>query len=228
MLRLRWAVSRPRFTVSRPGNPGRAKLLITERGEAIKWHLLSRAAANKQSCRVGNEHQEAPASLTAAEEEFLRALARAMLAVPRAFDADLVREQRMSHSEYTALMHLSESPSRRLRMSDLAGTANLSLSGMSRIVDRLEGQGALCTASGAATMAAAGTPYSLTRDWSDCTKPGRRIWQASDGIYSPTSRPSTFPRSPRPCSASRHLLNRDDRTSRKSADQAELQVVVAE
>jgi len=47
----------------------------------------------------------------------------------------------MSHSEYTALMHLSESPSRRLRMSDLAGTANLSLSGMSRIVDRLEGQG---------------------------------------------------------------------------------------
>ena len=77
----------------------------------------------------------------AEEEAFLRALARAMLAVPRAFDADLLREQRMSHSDYTALMHLSEAPGRRLRMSDLACAAKLSLSGMTRIVDRLEGQG---------------------------------------------------------------------------------------
>jgi DNA-binding MarR family transcriptional regulator len=90
---------------------------------------------------VGNEHQEAPVPLTAVQEGFLRAFARAMLTVPRAFDADLLREQRMSHSEYTALMHLSEAPGRRLRMSDLACAANLSLSGMTRIVDRLQGQG---------------------------------------------------------------------------------------
>jgi DNA-binding MarR family transcriptional regulator len=38
-------------------------------------------------------------------------------------------------------MHLSEAPGRRLRMSDLAGASNLSLSGMTRIVDRLQGQG---------------------------------------------------------------------------------------
>jgi DNA-binding MarR family transcriptional regulator len=64
-----------------------------------------------------------------------------MLTVPRAFDADLLREQRLSHSDYTTLMHLSEASGRRLRMSDLASGANLSLSGMTRIVGRLEGQG---------------------------------------------------------------------------------------
>lgn len=90
---------------------------------------------------MGSKPQAAPVPLTSAEEAFLRALARAILTVPRAFDADLLREQGMSHSDYTALMHLSEAPGRRLRMSDLACAANLSLSGMTRIVDRLQGQG---------------------------------------------------------------------------------------
>jgi DNA-binding MarR family transcriptional regulator len=90
---------------------------------------------------VENDHQDAPVPLTAAEEGFVRAFGRAMLSVPRAFDADLLREQGMSHSEYATLMHLSEAPGRRLRMGDLACAANLSLSGMTRIVDRLQGQG---------------------------------------------------------------------------------------
>ena len=47
----------------------------------------------------------------------------------------------MSLSEYNALMHLSEAPGRTLRMSDLAAACALSLSGMSRIVGRLEAQG---------------------------------------------------------------------------------------
>lgn len=79
--------------------------------------------------------------LTTAEEDFIRAFARAVMAVPRAFDNDLLREQRMSLSEYFTLMHLSEAPSRRLRMSDLAAAAALSLSGMTRIVQRLEAAG---------------------------------------------------------------------------------------
>jgi DNA-binding MarR family transcriptional regulator len=85
--------------------------------------------------------EEVPVPLGPAEEAFLRAFARATLTVPRAFDADLLREQRMSLSEYSALMHLSEAPGRQLRMSDLAGAGALSLSGMTRIVNRLEGQG---------------------------------------------------------------------------------------
>ncbi len=79
--------------------------------------------------------------LAVEEEAFLRAWSRAALTVPRALDADLLVGQGMSLSDYTALMHLSEAPGRGLRMSDLACACALSLSGMSRIVDRLEAQG---------------------------------------------------------------------------------------
>ena len=79
--------------------------------------------------------------LSVEEEAFLRAWSRAALTVPRALDADLLIGQGMSLSEYTALMHLSEAPGRSLRMSDLASACALSLSGMSRIVTRLEAQG---------------------------------------------------------------------------------------
>src|SRR3954462_15875055 len=78
--------------------------------------------------------------LTADEEDFFRAFMRTMVAVPRAFDADLLREQGISVSEYAALMHLSEAPDRQMRMSDLAVASSLSLSGMTRIVARLEKQ----------------------------------------------------------------------------------------
>lgn len=75
------------------------------------------------------------------EEAFLRAFCRAILTVPRALDADLLREQGMSMSEYSALMFLSKPAGRRLRMGDLALASALSLSGMSRIVDRLAARG---------------------------------------------------------------------------------------
>ena len=79
--------------------------------------------------------------LTPDEMAFLRALWRATLALPRAYDADLLREQHMSMSEYTVLMYLSEAPDRHLRMSELAHACTLSLSGVSRIVSRLERSG---------------------------------------------------------------------------------------
>ncbi len=47
----------------------------------------------------------------------------------------------MSFSDYGTLMHLSEAPARTLRMSELAAAGSLSVSGMSRIVSRLEAQG---------------------------------------------------------------------------------------
>lgn len=83
----------------------------------------------------------AVAPLTEEEEAFIRAYARTLIAVPRAFDADLMREQGMSMNEYGVLMHLSEAPSSKLRMSDLAAASALSVSGMTRIVTRLEAQG---------------------------------------------------------------------------------------
>jgi DNA-binding MarR family transcriptional regulator len=89
--------------------------------------------------KAGQEPGVVPLSVE--EEAFLRAWVRAALKVPPAFDADLLVGQGMSMSDYNALMHLSEAPGRTLRMSDLAAACALSLSGMSRIVSRLEGEG---------------------------------------------------------------------------------------
>jgi DNA-binding MarR family transcriptional regulator len=79
--------------------------------------------------------------LTDGEEKLLRALARVVITVPRAFEADLMREEGMPLAEYFALVHLSEAPSRRLRMGDLAAASGLTLSGTTRVVGRLEEQG---------------------------------------------------------------------------------------
>ncbi|MGI5147785.1 MarR family winged helix-turn-helix transcriptional regulator [Plantactinospora sp. CA-294935] len=79
--------------------------------------------------------------LSSEEEAVVRALGRAIIVVPRALDADLTREQHLSINEYGALMHLSEAPDRRMRMNELATACDLSLSGMTRIVTRLEQQG---------------------------------------------------------------------------------------
>ncbi|MFJ4845600.1 MULTISPECIES: MarR family winged helix-turn-helix transcriptional regulator [unclassified Streptomyces] len=85
--------------------------------------------------------QSPPQPLTPDEEALVRSLARVIYALPRALDTDLVREQRMPLIEYLTLMHLSEAPGRQLRMSDLAAICELSLSGMTRVVQRLEKQG---------------------------------------------------------------------------------------
>lgn len=82
-----------------------------------------------------------PRPLTPDEDALVRALPRLMYALPRAIDADLVREQQLPLSEWTALMRLSEASRRRMRMGELAAACELSLSGMTRIVARLEGQG---------------------------------------------------------------------------------------
>jgi DNA-binding MarR family transcriptional regulator len=79
--------------------------------------------------------------LVAEEDAVIRALGRVMIVLPRAVEADMMREQRLPLSEYVTLMHLSEAPERRMRMSELATTCDMSLSGMTRVVNRLEGQG---------------------------------------------------------------------------------------
>src|SRR3954453_668443 len=101
--------------------------------------MLRRATTMAAMARTGQ--RPTGAQLSVEEEAFLRAWSRAALTVPRALEADLLSGQGMSLSDYTALMHLSEAPGRTLRMSDLASACALSLSGMSRIVGRLETQG---------------------------------------------------------------------------------------
>ncbi|MGW6961091.1 MarR family winged helix-turn-helix transcriptional regulator [Streptomyces chartreusis] len=79
--------------------------------------------------------------LTADEESLVRSLPLLIYALPRAIDAAMAQEQHMSATEYLALMHLSEAPGRRLRMGDLSSACEMSLSGTSRVVHRLEKEG---------------------------------------------------------------------------------------
>ncbi|MFG2356488.1 MarR family winged helix-turn-helix transcriptional regulator [Streptomyces sp. NPDC048521] len=74
------------------------------------------------------------------EEAFLRALGRVLAYLPRVVDADMVSEQPITSGEYMVLVHLSEAPQNRMRMSELANACGLSLSGMTRVVKRLETQ----------------------------------------------------------------------------------------
>jgi DNA-binding MarR family transcriptional regulator len=81
--------------------------------------------------------------LSSEEEAVARALGRLMMVLPRALDADLERDQRMSLSEYSALRHLSEAAHQRMRMSELAAACDMSLSGMTRLAGKLESLGYL-------------------------------------------------------------------------------------
>lgn len=101
--------------------------------------------------------QDAVQPLTTAEEAAWRAIARGMIAVPRALDADMVAGQGMTMGEYFVLMNLSEAEGRRLRMTQLAQRGSLSPSRMSRLVDDLVHRGwvarAKCDSDGRSSFA---------------------------------------------------------------------------
>ena len=70
-----------------------------------------------------------------------RGLLRTHAALVRDLDAELEAEHGLSLSAYEVLLLLAEAPKGRLRMSELAESSLLSLSGMTRLVDRLVGAG---------------------------------------------------------------------------------------
>jgi DNA-binding MarR family transcriptional regulator len=61
--------------------------------------------------------------------------------LPRTLDAQLQRDAGLTHPAYVVLAMLSEAPDRRLRMSELARSANQSQSRLSHTVARLEQRG---------------------------------------------------------------------------------------
>jgi DNA-binding MarR family transcriptional regulator len=69
------------------------------------------------------------------------ALIRSHARVVRRLEAELESEQGLSLQAYEVLAHLSESPDRRARMSDLAALVVLSPSGLTRLVDKLVAEG---------------------------------------------------------------------------------------
>ena len=79
--------------------------------------------------------------LSAAEDDFWRALMRIMLSLPRQLDRELRLAVDVTSNEYVTLMSLAEAPSSELRMNDLARSASLSASRMTRVVEELQARG---------------------------------------------------------------------------------------
>ena len=82
-----------------------------------------------------------PRWLTPSEEQAWIATSGMLLLLPAALDGQLQRDARLSLFEYLVLSRLSMAPGRTLRMSELAGLANGSLSRLSNVVKRLERRG---------------------------------------------------------------------------------------
>ncbi len=82
-----------------------------------------------------------PRWLTEEQTRAWIALAGAMVALPAALDAQLQRDAGITHVEYQVLSWLSMSPGRTARMSEVAATANVNLSHLSRIATRFEQRG---------------------------------------------------------------------------------------
>jgi DNA-binding MarR family transcriptional regulator len=88
-----------------------------------------------------------PSALSEGELRALRGLMRAHASLAKRLDAELERSHGLPLSSYEVLHHLQEAPNERMRMCDLAEHAQLSRSGLTRLVDRLERDGLLvrCT-----------------------------------------------------------------------------------
>lgn len=70
-----------------------------------------------------------------------RGLLRSYVLLQRELEQGLEARHGLQHSTYEVLMHLSDAPDGRMRLSDLAKLAVLSRSGLTRLIDRLEKDG---------------------------------------------------------------------------------------
>ncbi|MDQ0678954.1 DNA-binding MarR family transcriptional regulator [Arthrobacter pascens] len=82
-----------------------------------------------------------PAVLAGEDLKAWAGLATVLEWLPPALDTPLVQDFDLTHFEYGILFALADAPNRSLRMSDLAGFANSSLSRLSRAVSRLQKRG---------------------------------------------------------------------------------------
>ncbi|HEY1834899.1 MAG TPA: MarR family transcriptional regulator [Solirubrobacteraceae bacterium] len=77
-------------------------------------------------------------ALSLGELRAWRGLLRAHACLAKRLDAELERAHKLPLTSYEVLHHLEEAVSGRMRMCDLADQAQLSRSGLTRLVDRLE------------------------------------------------------------------------------------------
>jgi DNA-binding MarR family transcriptional regulator len=89
-------------------------------------------------------HVTSPATHAPLDEREMaawHALIRSHARVVRRLEAELESERGLTLQAYEVLAHLSESPHRQARMSDLAALVVLSPSGLTRLIDKLAGEG---------------------------------------------------------------------------------------
>ncbi|MDT0415014.1 MarR family transcriptional regulator [Streptomyces sp. DSM 41982] len=89
----------------------------------------------------GEEPAEEPRWLSVDEKEAWTGLISLVLLLPGRLEAPLQRAAGLTLFEYLTLSHISESPGRRLRMSELAYLTSGSLSRLSNVVKRFEQRG---------------------------------------------------------------------------------------
>jgi DNA-binding MarR family transcriptional regulator len=82
-----------------------------------------------------------PRWLTEEQQQTWRRFVEVLVRVPAALEAQLQRDAGLTHMGYIVLFTLSEQPERRLPMSRLAKDVSASLSRLSHVVARLEGNG---------------------------------------------------------------------------------------
>jgi DNA-binding MarR family transcriptional regulator len=88
--------------------------------------------------------QKSDADLRLLDERELaswRGMLRSYVLLQRELEQGLEQRHGLQHSTYEVLMHLSDAPDGRMRLSDLAALAVLSRSGLTRLIDRLEKDG---------------------------------------------------------------------------------------
>jgi DNA-binding MarR family transcriptional regulator len=82
-----------------------------------------------------------PRWLTDEQQQTWRRFVEILVKVPAALETQLQRDAGLTHMGYIVLSTLSERPDRRMAMSKLAKLVSASLSRLSHVVARLEGQG---------------------------------------------------------------------------------------
>ncbi len=88
--------------------------------------------------KIAPGEQEA---LSDAEVHAWRGFLRAHACLAKRLDSELEREHGLPMTSYEVLHHLDDAGAGRMRMCDLAEQAQLSRSGLTRLVDRLEREG---------------------------------------------------------------------------------------
>src|SRR5260370_1649144 len=129
--------------VGRSRPPVRADKLVDRAINIMSWKLRRQASILEYVTQgtSGHDPAEPTIPLDPDEEAAWRALARAVIVVPRVLDADLIEGAGLNLAEYVALVELSQAPGRAMRMNELATLTDLSRSGLSRLIERLVRQG---------------------------------------------------------------------------------------